>query len=130
MSFSPEQLRTVSWSCVHFANEVPPLAEFEISGVEVFEIDAEPIHDKGELLAAIAASMRFPDYFGGNWDALDESLRDLSWLGGSGYALIVRDAGHLWRDHHRVAANLIESWLLCAGHWAAREVPFNIVFEW
>ena len=130
MSLSPEQLRSVSWSCVHFASAVAPLAELEAEGVELFEIDAARIDDKGKLLGAIAASMQFPSYFGGNWDALEECLRDLSWLGGSGYALIVRDAEHLWRDHHRLAANLIESWLLCAGYWAAREVPFHLVLEW
>jgi RNAse (barnase) inhibitor barstar len=35
---------------------------------------------KLDLLRALAASLRFPDYFGWNWDALDECLRDLSWL--------------------------------------------------
>ena len=35
---------------------------------------------KTELLAVLARGLRFPDYFGMNWDALDECINDLSWL--------------------------------------------------
>ena len=38
------------------------------------------IQNKADLLAALAESLRFPEYFGGNWDALQECIRDLSWL--------------------------------------------------
>jgi hypothetical protein len=32
------------------------------------------------LLDALSTVLRFPDYFGQNWNALDECIRDLSWL--------------------------------------------------
>ena len=38
------------------------------------------ISDKKALLSLIASLLRFPNYFGSNWDALDECLTDLSWL--------------------------------------------------
>ena len=38
------------------------------------------ITDKRSLLHLFAARLSFPKYFGSNWDALDESLSDLSWL--------------------------------------------------
>jgi hypothetical protein len=38
------------------------------------------IRSKAELLEAFASAGHFPDYFGWNWDALQDCLRDLSWI--------------------------------------------------
>lgn len=38
------------------------------------------ITSKDELLSELAKQLHFPDYFGANWDALWECIRDLSWL--------------------------------------------------
>jgi hypothetical protein len=40
------------------------------------------IETKEALFAELAERLRFPDYFGANWDALWECIRDLSWLPG------------------------------------------------
>lgn len=38
------------------------------------------ITTKAALLTELAQRLHFPDYFGMNWDALDECIHDLSWL--------------------------------------------------
>lgn len=45
----------------------------ETSGV--VEIPAG-ITNKGQLMQVLVRAVPLPDYFGGNWDALDECLRD------------------------------------------------------
>ncbi len=47
---------------------------------------------KEKLLSVLAAKLRFPSYFGSNWDALEECLRDLSWLGDRPRVVIVHEA--------------------------------------
>ena len=47
---------------------------------------------KEKLLSVLAAKLRFPSYFGHNWDALEECLRDLSWLGDRPRVVIVHEA--------------------------------------
>jgi hypothetical protein len=55
-------------------------------------VDGAQAADEPGLLAAVARALDFPDYFGGNWDALDECLADLSWLPGPA-TLAFRAAG-------------------------------------
>jgi RNAse (barnase) inhibitor barstar len=38
------------------------------------------IKSKNDLLEKIYNNLNFPDYFGFNWDALYECLRDFSWI--------------------------------------------------
>ena len=86
--------------------------------------------DEAGLLAELARIFRFPDYFGGNWDAADECLRDLSWLPARGYVLRVPDAESLWRSLPAAAGRLVETWLFCAEEWARQGAPFHLVFQW
>jgi hypothetical protein len=42
-----------------------------------YEVNLARVEKKQELLAACAKSLRFPRWFGGNWDALADCLKDL-----------------------------------------------------
>ncbi|MFG2227180.1 barstar family protein [Streptomyces sp. NPDC048644] len=53
-------------------------------------LDLEGAADKAEFLDRCARALRFPDWFGGNWDALADCLTDLSWCpAGHGRLLVV-----------------------------------------
>lgn len=70
-------------------------------GMDVRCIDLHDVHDKPAALARIADVLEFPDGFGGNWDALADSLNDLSWLPESsarGGHLLLCEHGNHWRD--------------------------------
>jgi hypothetical protein len=47
---------------------------------ELFYLDGAEMTDKTQLMQEFAAVLNFPDYFGGNWDALQDCLKDVSWL--------------------------------------------------
>ncbi len=51
------------------------------------------------LFHEFAAALQFPYYFGENWDAFEECVGDLSWLGGSGLLLFITNADKLLVGH-------------------------------
>ncbi|MFN0091033.1 MAG: barstar family protein [Acidimicrobiales bacterium] len=68
------------------------IAAAAAAGLHVHLVDARRPMGKPEVLAALAAALRFPAWSGANWDALADSLGDLSWLPAGGHALVI-DAG-------------------------------------
>jgi hypothetical protein len=91
---------------------VDTVAQFEGSlGIKV-TISAG-IKSKNQLLRCFQERLRFP-YFGMNWDALQDCLRDLSWLG-EGEILIVHDDLPLLppkdlKIYLSVLSDTVESW--------------------
>jgi len=58
--------------------------EFTIAAPERADVTIDTsTQGKQQLLRRIAEGLSFPDYFGENWDALIDSLSDLSWCGTS-----------------------------------------------
>ncbi|MBF6023186.1 barstar family protein [Lysobacter niastensis] len=84
----------------------------------VMRVDLSGCHGKDELMKRLATAGNFPDWFGGNWDALADALDDLSWLPAPGYLLLVEHAGG-WRDAHGEEFDtLLDILNEAAFHWA------------
>lgn len=60
-----------------------------------------PLRRKADLLRALAKELKFPEYFGWNWDAVDECMRDLSWLPDFGGVVLVHKQLPLADDEQR-----------------------------
>ncbi|MGW7455803.1 barstar family protein, partial [Streptomyces sp. NPDC054787] len=58
----------------------PALAAAEAAGWTTLRLDLDGVRGKAELMARCGDALRLPDWFGGNWDALADAVRDLSWL--------------------------------------------------
>lgn len=88
------------------------------------------------LFAEFARTLEFPDYFGHNWDALEECLADLEWLPAKGYILLVTNAeGVLPEDEEEyetfleILRDAGEAWGNGqAGMGARRATPFHALF--
>lgn len=61
-------------------------------GFETRSIDLPVAPDEAALFDALRHGLKLPDYFGGNWDALDECLGELFTAPGPPLALVLRGA--------------------------------------
>lgn len=88
------------------------------------------------LLTEHARALDFPDYFGHNWDALEECLTDLEWLPAKGYILLITDAGCVLPDDEEEYETFLEilrdageAWGTGqAGMGTRRATPFHALF--
>lgn len=90
----------------------------------VARVDFAGCADKHDALTRIAAGLRFPAWFGHNWDALNDCVNDLSWWPAPGYLLLIEHAGPWQAEHGEDAATLVEILNDAAQDWAKSRVPF------
>lgn len=57
-------------------------------------LDGENSKDLLSFLAEIGSVFHFPDYYGGNMNALYDCLSDLSWIDAKNYHLIISNSKH------------------------------------
>jgi len=95
------------------------------SGLRVARIGLEGAADKAALMERVARALEFPQWFGRNWDALEDCLTDLSWAKAEGHVLIVEGAGDLPKDDLGVFTDVLQS---AAAYWSERGRPFFVVF--
>lgn len=60
-----------------------------LRGLGVFHLDGGQMSNQAELFQEFKVKLKFPEYFGANWNALDECLADLDWLDRTGYLLVI-----------------------------------------
>jgi len=87
------------------------------SGLDVVAIDA-----RENLFDSMARSLDFPDWFGRNWDALEDVLSDLSWRQGDGHVLVF----HSYPAGEELGI-LFDVLRTSAEYWAGRGKPFFAV---
>ena len=87
---------------------------------------------KDGLLKEIARTLAFPDYFGENWDALEECLCDLSWVAGRGHLLLIEQAEALLAGVDKDYRTFVSILRATGAYWASEEAgrsakPFHVV---
>lgn len=82
---------------------------------------------KDQLLNALYYLLGLPGYFGFNWDALDECLRDLSWIPEEKVVLVHDRLPKLSDDDLRIYLTVLRDSALS---WVGDEVhSFDVVFK-
>ena len=87
------------------------------AGFAYFHIEGKNIARKEQLLNHVATALRFPDYFGGNWDALEECLADMEWVDAPGYVIYYDHIDPLLEAHPDQFATFVEICRDAVGSW-------------
>jgi Barstar (barnase inhibitor) len=75
------------------------------------------LRSKEKLLGIFAERLRFPRYFGWNWDAFEECLRDLSWLPEGQAITVVHEALPFSEgDNRETYLSILSNWRATACH--------------
>ena len=94
-----------------------------LSGAKFDLVAVTLVEGKPGTLAAIAGALDFPDWFGANWDALEDCLTDLSWRKAAPRVLLF--AGAVPGDDFGILRDVLES---VAAYWSGRGTAFFAVF--
>jgi len=103
-----EEGRGGVWFLPRHADTKALQAAAKRAGFAFFHIDGKNIARKEQLLNHMAVSLRFPQDFGHNWDALEESLTDLEWIDGEGYVIYYDHIDALLEAHPDQFETLVE----------------------
>ncbi|MBL8540406.1 MAG: barstar family protein [Betaproteobacteria bacterium] len=97
-------------------------------GFGVYRIDLGGIGDKAALMRHLQDALQFPEWFGRNWDALEDCLTDMSWHDDVGYVLLFAGGGTLRRHDKALFHTLVDVLKSAADYWRGAERPFWAFF--
>lgn len=100
------------------------------AGWQGFYLNGQAVYDKASFLHAAAAAMHFPAYFGHNWDAFEECIRDFAWVPTArGYVLLYDEVANFagrdaqsWQTARAILAEAV-------AEWQARGVPLYVLLR-
>ena len=91
----------------------------QFPGLRFITVRGEACRTKAGLFEEFARTLKFPDYFGRNWDAFDECINDLEWLDGAGYVVAVTKAERLLADEDVEYSRFVDILSSAGNEWAA-----------
>lgn len=103
-------------------------------GVSVRNLRGNKMNTKEKLFDEFAAALQFPEYFGENWNALDDCLADLSWWPADSRRLFVSNAAFILVDDDAAFSLWLDILRKVAEEWSQDDefrnaCPFDVVLH-
>lgn len=102
----------------------------------VARLDGGRMPDVDRVFYEFSDALLFPGYFGWNWDALSDCLRDVRWLPADGYLIAIEDSSRLLaasaEDRHllyRILCRAVRHWASPLGKPCGKGVPFKVLLQ-
>ncbi len=95
----------------------------------VARLDGTKMSDADHAFYELSDALLFPGYFGWNWNALSDCLRDLNWLPADRYLVVVENAPRLLSSSTEDRRTLFRVLRRAARHWASSLGKEPIAFK-
>ena len=92
--------------------------------LSIVQLDLGTVPGKDAFLAQLAKAFKFPQYFGMNWDALNDHLTDLSWLDDHGWVVILLNGQDFAANNQDDFDTAIDVLRTAAEYWRSHAKPF------
>jgi RNAse (barnase) inhibitor barstar len=96
------------------------------AGLTLFRMDIGNVKSKKDFLGHIAKELKFPGWFGNNWDALNDCLTDLS---ENGYVLIFENCENFAARHRDEFESAVAVFVSAAQYWKTQGHPFWVLIQ-
>jgi RNAse (barnase) inhibitor barstar len=90
----------------------------------LWRVDIGRVHDRQDFTSLVAKALAFPEWLGGNWDAFEDCLGDLSWHPAPGYVLLLEHGKHFGAGHKQDFVTAVEVLDGVAEYWQGQGKPF------
>jgi RNAse (barnase) inhibitor barstar len=100
------------------------MAAAKAGGIAAFRVNLAKAGDKEQMLAAIAKALKFPDWFGHNFDALADCLADMSWKPAEGYLVLLERCDGIHGKAEEDFVSALQIFEQAASDWREEGVPF------
>ncbi|WP_328653367.1 barstar family protein [Micromonospora sp. NBC_00330] len=115
---STEQVEVCSRTAlVELAAVLPAAGRFVVA-----RLDGTRMADADHTFYEFSDALLFPGYFGWNWAALSDCLRDLHWLPADGYLVVVENGPRVLSSSAEDRHTLFQILAQAVHHWAS---PFG-----
>jgi RNAse (barnase) inhibitor barstar len=98
-------------------------------GTKVFTIDGDRIVDSISLFQEFAAVMQFPEYFGHNWDALQDCLTELDGHEVDRYIITINKLDRFIANDFSQWTNFLDVCKSVVEYWQDTETPLYILLH-
>ncbi|MFE2021460.1 barstar family protein [Streptomyces sp. NPDC059499] len=92
----------------------------------VARLDGREMRDTDSVFQVFYDGLRLPDYFGWNWDALSDCLRDLNWLRAEHHVLSIEAADEALSDDAAGQQLLFRTLLRAGQRWSSTQRPQGV----
>ena len=92
-------------------------------------IDISSARDAADVLKLLGQALRFPAWYGENWDALADCLSDLSWCNAAGYVLLLRGSETIRANDPRAFETLLDILRDVSAIWREGDVAFWVLLD-